>query len=107
MGNVLFEMDGYNATVNDRTVLLPGDIEVIAQQELGTVHANVLKVPHQGAATSDLGWLQATQADTAVISVGSNTFGHPSAEVVAALEEAGAHVVRTDEEGDVVIRLDS
>jgi competence protein ComEC len=93
------------ATVQDRTVLLPGDIEVIAQQELGTVRADVLKVPHQGAATSDLGWLQAVQATTAVVSVGPNTFGHPSADVVAALVETGAQVLRTDQEGDVIIPL--
>jgi competence protein ComEC len=93
------------ATVNDRSVLLPGDIEVIAQHELEPVHASILKVPHQGAATSDPAWLTAVEATTAVISVGPNTFGHPSAEVVSALEEAGVEVLRTDEDGDVIIPL--
>jgi competence protein ComEC len=95
------------ARVQERTVLLAGDIEVIAQKELGTVRADVLKVPHQGAATSDLEWLGSVEAVTAVISVGPNTFGHPSAEVIAALEAAGARVRRTDEEGDVVVPLGS
>ena len=93
------------ATVHGRTVLLPGDIEMVAQRELGTVQAAVLKVPHQGAATSDLAWLQEVHSNTAVISVGPNTFGHPSAELVAALEETGANVLRTDEDGDVIIPL--
>jgi competence protein ComEC len=93
------------ATVRGRSVLLPGDIEVIAQRELGTVHADVLKVPHQGAATSDLVWLSEVGATTAIISVGPNTFGHPSAEVVAALEDAGVDVLRTDRDGDVIIQL--
>lgn len=93
------------ATVHDRTVLLPGDVEAIAQRELGAVHADVLKVPHQGAATSDLGWLQSVGAGTAVVSVGPNSFGHPAAEVVAALENAGARVLQTDEEGDVIVPL--
>lgn len=93
------------ATIDRRRVLLAGDIEVIAQNELGTVRADVLKVPHQGAATSDLAWLQSVQATTAIISVGPNTFGHPSADVVAALEGAGAKVLRTDRSGDVVIPL--
>lgn len=92
-------------TVHGRSVLLPGDIEVIAQRELGAIRAAVLKVPHQGAATSDLAWLRAVEATTAVISVGPNTFGHPSAEVVSALEEAGVEVLRTDEDGDVIIPL--
>jgi competence protein ComEC len=93
------------ADVQERTVLLPGDIEMIAQHELGTVRADVLKVPHQGAATSDLGWLRSVQATTAVVSVGPNTFGHPSPGVVEALEDAGAIVLRTDQDGDVVIPL--
>ena len=93
------------ATVNGRTVLLPGDIEVIAQQELGPVAADVLKVPHQGAATSDLEWLLASRAEIAVISVGPNTFGHPSEDVVATLEGAGIDVLRTDRDGDVILPL--
>jgi competence protein ComEC len=94
------------ATVENHTVLLPGDIEVIAQRELGAVRAEVLKVPHQGAATSDLEWLRAVQATNAIVSVGPNTFGHPSADVVTVLTDAGAQVLRTDEEGDIIIRLD-
>ena len=93
------------ATIRGRTVLLAGDVEVFAQRELGPVRADVLKVPHQGAATSDLGWLQAVGAATAVISVGPNSFGHPSADVVAAREGVGTEVLRTDRDGDVVIPL--
>jgi competence protein ComEC len=89
-----------------RTVLLPGDIEAIAQAELGPVRADVMKVPHQGAATSDHGWLAACAPRVAVISVGPNEFGHPDAGVVATLEGSGAAVHRTDVEGTVAIRLD-
>jgi competence protein ComEC len=89
-----------------RTVLLPGDIEAIAQSELGPLPCDVLKVPHQGAATSDLDWLVASGPDVAVVSVGPNDYGHPSSEVVEALRRTGAEVRRTDECGDIVIRLD-
>jgi competence protein ComEC len=92
-------------TVEERTVLLSGDIEVIAQRELEPIRADILKVPHQGAATSDLSWLQSIGAETALISVGPNTFGHPSPEVIGALVESGTRVLRTDEEGDIVIPL--
>lgn len=85
------------------TVLFPGDIEKIAQADLGVIEADVLKVPHQGAATSDLAWLQATGATVAIVSVGQNTFGHPSPEIIAGLEAAGVAVRRTDEEGDIVV----
>jgi competence protein ComEC len=67
--------------------------------------ADLLKVPHQGARTSDFGWLEASSPSVAVISVGPNTFGHPSEEVIETLEASGAVVRRTDEEGTIVIHL--
>jgi competence protein ComEC len=88
-----------------RTMLLVGDIEVVAQAELSHLRADVLKVPHQGAATSDSEWLEMVGADLAVISVGPNSFGHPALWVIDVLEESGAEVVRTDEVGDVVVPL--
>lgn len=87
------------------TVLLPGDVEAVAQADLGPLAADVLKVPHQGAATSDLEWLASCGARVAVISVGPNDFRHPAPEVVAALEAAGSVVRRTDLEGEIVVPL--
>jgi competence protein ComEC len=86
-------------------MLLAGDIETIAQAELGYLRADVLKVPHQGAATSDTEWLRGVGADIAVISVGPNDFGHPADWVIAILEESGAAVVRTDLAGHVSVPL--
>ena len=88
------------------TVLFTGDIEAIAQGELGPLRADILKVPHQGAATSDLDWITASAPRVAVISVGVNDFGHPSDEVIAVLEAVGAVVYRTDRDGTVSLRLD-
>jgi competence protein ComEC len=84
-------------------MLFPGDAETIAQSELGVLQADVLKVPHQGADTSDLSWLVATGAAEAIISVGPNTFGHPSESIVEGLEAANIRVHRTDQEGDIVV----
>lgn len=84
-------------------MLFAGDVETIAQAELGTVRTDVLKVPHQGAATSDESWVASTGAREAIISVGPNTFGHPSESVIDALEAAGARVRRTDQEGDIIV----
>lgn len=92
------------ATVNGATVALTGDIEVVAQRDLGPIEAMILKVPHQGAATSDPGWLTASAGNLAVVSVGPNSFGHPHPDTLAVLQSAGADVVRTDQAGDVVIR---
>lgn len=90
-----------------RSLLLTGDIETIAQQDLDHLEADVLKVPHQGAATSDSEWLTTLGAETAVISVGPNNFGHPAAWVIDVLIDSGAAVYRTDETGDVVVELGS
>jgi competence protein ComEC len=87
------------------SMLLSGDIEVVVQVELSHLRADVLKVPHQGAATSDPVWLENVGASLAVISVGPNQFGHPAPWVIETLEQSGARVLRTDEHGDVVVPL--
>lgn len=89
-----------------RSMLLSGDIETHAQADLSHLRADVLKVPHQGAGTSDEGWLESVGADLAVISVGPNDFGHPVYWVVEVLEAQG-EVLRTDKHGDAVVDLAS
>jgi competence protein ComEC len=89
-----------------RSALLSGDIETIAQAELGHLKADILKVPHQGAATSSPEWLAGVGAEVAVISVGPNQFGHPAQWVVDLLTDSGVEVFRTDQDGDVVVSLD-
>jgi competence protein ComEC len=87
------------------TVLLAGDIEAVAQRELPDLVPDVLLVPHHGSATTDLEWLAATVGDVAVVSVGENTYGHPSPDVLVVLEASGAAVYVTKEAGDVVVPL--
>jgi competence protein ComEC len=87
------------------TMLLAGDIETFAQADLGNLRADVLKVPHQGGATSDAQWLSTVDAELAVISVGPNNFGHPAQWVIEILRDSGAEVRRTDEVGDVIVDL--
>jgi len=89
----------------DRTMLLTGDIEVVGQAALPDLRVDVLKVPHHGAGTSDPDWLASTGAEEAVVSVGTNDFGHPVQWVIDVLEELGAVVRRTDLEGTVVVDL--
>ena len=91
--------------VGGQTILMPGDAETYAQADLGPISADVLKVPHQGAATSDLEWLRATGAELAIIPVGPNDYGHPSPDVLELFEEMGTEVRRTDRDGDVVISV--
>jgi competence protein ComEC len=86
-------------------VLLTGDVEAIAQAELPPVRPDVLQVPHHGSATTDLDWLGETVGAVAVISVGENTYGHPTPGVLDVLAAAGSTVHTTLGEGDVVVPL--
>ena len=81
---------------------MSGDMETHAQGDLDVPDVDVLKVPHQGAATSRLDWLSRHAGELSVVSVGSNQFGHPSLDVVDVLQSSGAQVHRTDLDGDFV-----
>lgn len=94
-----------------KAFLFTGDISstieaaVIARQT--PLAADVLKVAHHGSAySSSPDFLASVQPDDAVISVGVNSYGHPSADTIARLEEAGAAVWRTDVDGNVIVNSD-
>lgn len=96
------------ASVGDDRVLMTGDLEDPAQRALLAagvdITADVLKVPHHGAATSDPDFLAAVGASVAVVSVGRpNDYGHPVPAILDALQASGARVVRTDHAGTVVV----
>ena len=91
-------------------VLLTGDVEPDAQSRLGRTLAglqvDVLKVPHHGSRYQDLPFLTALGARVALVSVGAdNDYGHPAADTLGALEEAGTRVLRTDLDGDLVVTV--
>ena len=48
--------------------------------------------------------LEAARAETAVISVGWNNYGHPTYEAIRRLEICGLEIYRTDEDGTVTVR---
>jgi competence protein ComEC len=98
-------------TVRGRSLLLPGDTEVEAQQALVAagvlLRADVLKVPHHGSRFQDPRFLAATGAALALVSVGvDNDYGHPSARTLALLRGDGARVLRTDRDGDLAVCVD-
>ncbi len=87
-------------------ILLTGDIEKAAEEMLVEVKNDLsslfLKVPHHGSSTSTgPALLEAVNPAVAVISVGSNNFGHPSQAVIERLEKAGCKIYRTDRCGAV------
>lgn len=94
--------------------LLTGDAEAGEEAWLlqhaggAALHADVLKAGHHGSHTSSTPpFLDAVRPRVALISVGEgNTYGHPSVDVVEALEARKAHVLRTDRDGSVVVRFE-
>ncbi len=94
--------------VGATTVLLTGDVETEAQRDLLTrgvdVRADVLKVPHHGSDHQEPAFLDAVGASVALTSVGvGNSYGHPSADTLGRLLDAGARSFRTDLDGDIAL----
>ena len=92
----------------DCGILITGDLDAAGERRLVKNHsisADILVVGHHGskyATCPEL--LAAVRPETAVISVGENSYGHPAREVLDALEQAGCTVRRTDLEGTIIIR---
>ncbi len=92
----------------DFSALLTGDIDASVSSLLppvGTVE--VLKIPHHGAAQGLTGdFMKEVLPQVSVISVGKNSYGHPSGESMALSHAVGAHTLRTDQDGDILITSD-
>jgi competence protein ComEC len=94
-------------------MLLVGDAERPEEDWLvahygDSLRADVLKVGHHGSSTSSSApFLDEVRPRIALVSVGAgNSYGHPSAAVMATLAGRGAQVLRTDRLGTIVVRTD-
>jgi len=106
------------ATLYGRAFLLSGDLEAKGEEAvIETEHAggdvrrgtiDVMKAGHHGSKTSSTAlWVDYWRPAETVVSVGRNNFyGHPNADVVRRLEEAGSRVRRTDLDGEVQYRIE-
>ena len=90
--------------------LITGDMSAAAERQLLSDYdlpdLEVLIVGHHGSRSSTCEeLLEATAPDAAIISVGAdNSYGHPTAEVLQRLEQAGCAVYRTDLHGTIIYR---
>ena len=65
----------------------------------------LLIVGHHGSANATADYLlDELRPETAVISVGHNTYGHPSDAALERLESRGIAVHRTDTEGTITVK---
>ncbi|MCR5788778.1 MAG: MBL fold metallo-hydrolase [Lachnospiraceae bacterium] len=92
--------------------LFTGDAETEEENAIlnsgQAVQSTVLKVAHHGSDSSTgYQFLRAVAPKYAVISVGSeNSYGHPTENTLSRLRDAGAQVLRTDLQGDIVCTTD-
>ena len=96
----------------NRSVLLPGDIETAAEQELvqrlgTTLQSTVLLAPHHGSRTSSsAGFIAAVRPQAVIISCGvQNAYGFPHPRVLTRYRAAGCALFRTDRNGSVSLSM--
>ncbi|TDL70288.1 ComEC family competence protein [Paenibacillus amylolyticus] len=104
-----FEQKGADIGVTEGVVkrVLTRPLQVDSKDTSASVSIDVLKVAHHGSKTSSTeAWLQYWNAKTAVISAGlNNTYGHPNPGVMERLEAIGSDIYRTDQMGEVQMRV--
>jgi competence protein ComEC len=93
--------------------LMTGDAESEANKDMllqsfSPVESEVLKVGHHGSnGTVTSEFLAIVDPEVSVIEVGAgNTYGHPTPQTLALLDEYGTKIFRTDLNGDIVITTD-
>jgi len=92
--------------------LFTGDALKDAERDLlekaHTLRSDVLSLAHHGSNTStNKDFLQAVSPSIALISCGmDNNYGHPHREVIERLRETGARILRTDQNGTIVLISD-
>jgi len=97
-------------TYGKTVMLFTGDAEQEIETQLlnSGIDSDLLKVGHHGASSSSApSFIKAVSPEVAVISVGEgNSYKHPHAETLAILNEVGAQIYRTDEQGTIVVTVD-
>lgn len=97
-------------SAGDFDVLITGDMagsterKLVGQYDLPDIE--VLMVGHHGSRySSSQELLQVVRPETAIISVGDNSYGHPTQEAMDRLSQAGAEIYRTDRQGDILVTV--
>lgn len=103
---LVIKFGGLNSTAN---VLFTGDIGKNVEDYLVKnfdIKADILKVGHHGSRfSSGEEFLKKIGAKIAVIEVGKNNYGHPTAQTLNRLELAGSRIFRTDKDGTVKLTI--
>ena len=95
------------ADVEGRKYLLTGDTDKETEEALIasniSLDADVLKISHHGSkSATSAAFLEVVTPETAVISVGENSYGHTSEELLTRLRNMNVNILRTDEAGNII-----
>ena len=96
-------------TYKDMDILLTADCDKDCENLLldKDIQSEILKVTHHGSKFgTSINLLDKVMPRVGIISVGSNSYGHPAPETLDRLSQEGILVYRTDIEGDITITLD-
>lgn len=96
---------------NNSEFLFTGDIESTTENDMVSQNlipdVDFMSGPHPGSGgSSTQAFLNEVKPEYAVISVGENSYGHPTADALNRYANVGAKVYRTDQLGNVVIKTD-
>lgn len=101
-------------TTQKQSVLLTGDIEKSAEQQLikenaGSLSSSIVIVPHHGSLTSSsFEFIEHVAAEYAVFPVGfGNHYGFPKAEILARYQSNGAKNLIVAQSGAVIFQLNN
>ena len=96
--------------MGETDLLITGDLDAAGERRLletyGLPDIEYLAAGHHGSKYSTCDeLLQAAAPETALISVGSNSYGHPAEETLRRLAEHGCTVYRTDLHGTIHLSI--
>jgi competence protein ComEC len=100
-------------TAGGRRILFAGDCTGPNEAAVGSICArgppiDVLKVAHHGSRYSTTTtFLDGARPRSAVISVGANSYGHPTQETIDRLRSSGARVYSTQKSGSITVTVSS
>ncbi|MBR2571522.1 MAG: DNA internalization-related competence protein ComEC/Rec2 [Clostridia bacterium] len=87
------------------SALLTGDLPA-SRENFAVPGTTVMKAAHHGSGSSNSAYLlRAAHPAALVISVGHNSYGHPSVRVIEEAAKIGARIARTDRDGTIVCTL--
>ena len=97
------------ADIRGTEVLVMGDMDADGEQTLvgdGRANTDILVAGHHGSKYSSSAlFLTVASPEWTVVSVGKNSYGHPTEEAMERIYDASENVRRTDADGTVTIRI--